>query len=60
MTAPGRKPRQIAVRIVGTPSDAALAGFARLLFAREQSRSAVRHAPKVGAGRTADSACRPG
>lgn len=60
MTAPGRKLRQITVRIIGTPSDVALAGFARLLFAREQSRSAVRHAPKVGDGGTADIACRPG
>jgi len=60
MTAPGRKPRQIAARTVGTYSDNALAGFARLLFAREQSRLAPRQPPKVGAGGTAAAACRPG
>lgn len=41
MSAPGRKPRQITVRVVGTPTDAALAGFARLLLAREQARPSL-------------------
>lgn len=45
MSRPGRKPRQITVRTVGTPSDAALAGFARLLLAREQARPALTLVP---------------
>ena len=39
MTTPGRKPRQITVRTVGTYSDVALAGFAKLIFDRERARS---------------------
>lgn len=38
MAKPGRKPRPITVRTVGSYSDAALEGFARLLLAREQTR----------------------
>lgn len=41
MSTPGRKPRQITTRTVGTLSGGALAGFARLLFAREQARPAI-------------------
>lgn len=45
MTRPGRKPRQIAIRTVGTYSDAALAGFARLLLNREQARPTLTLVP---------------
>lgn len=45
MTKPGRKPRPITVRTVGTYSDVALEGFARLLLAREQARPALTLVP---------------
>ena len=45
MAKPGRKPRPITVRTVGTYSDAALEGFARLLLAREQARPVLSLVP---------------
>lgn len=47
MPSPGRKPRQITVRTVGTPADAALAAFARLLLAREQARPPLVLVPRA-------------
>ena len=45
MSNPRRKPRPITVRTVGSYSDAALAGFARLLLAREQARPTLTLVP---------------